>query len=231
MAKRNRSPEDSLAGAARARRSVRRAGALLAGAALAMCASFLPLGQAAYPPQGGDPGTTATTIPAQPLLALAQVHPHGARGGYVYLIETHDFSVKVLGNGIPHRSGLYVELRSHFLHTHPEGVRGACEEALYWLREQLLYDQDVALVQASCTFEAVRLSRVDLHADWQGGWVPSAALGEGLQLITPARVTWHAYHDGATFNGFVFGPGSILAWIYNKSLQARHQATLTTRVY
>jgi hypothetical protein len=106
----------------------------------------------------------------------AQVHPYGSRGGYAYLLETDDFSVKVLGKGIPHRPGLYVELRSHFLHTHPEGTRGACEEALCWLREQLLYDHEVALVQASCTFETVRLSRVDLHADWQGGWVPSAEL-------------------------------------------------------
>jgi hypothetical protein len=73
MAWRNRSPEDPPAGAAHARGSVRLAGALLlAGAALAVCASFLPLGQSTYPPQGGDPATTATTIPAQPLLALAQ---------------------------------------------------------------------------------------------------------------------------------------------------------------
>jgi hypothetical protein len=151
----------------------------------------------------------------------AQVHPRGARGGYAYLLETDDFSVKVLGKGIPHRPGLYVELRSHFLHTHREGARGACEEALCWLREQLLYDQEVALVQASCTFETVRLSRVDLHADWQAGWVPTAELTDGLHFIKPARVTWHAYHDGATFTGFVFGSGSILARIYNKRLQAR----------
>jgi hypothetical protein len=153
----------------------------------------------------------------------AQVHPHGSRGGYVYLLETDHFSVKVLGKGIPHRPGLYVELRSRYLHTHSEGAPGACEEALCWLREQLLYDQDAALVQASCTFETVRLSRVDLHADWQGGWVPSAELGEGLQFIKPARVTWQAYHDGATFTGFVFGSGAILAPMYNKSLQARQR--------
>jgi hypothetical protein len=158
-----------------------------------------------------------------PVWLGAQVHPHGSRGGYAHLIETDDFSVKVLGKGIPHRPGLYVELRSHFLHTHAQGPRGACEEALCWLREQLLYDQEVALVQASCSFETVRLSRVDLHADWQGGWVPTAELGDGLQFIKPARVTWHAYHDGATFTGFVFGSGTILARLYNKSLQARHR--------
>jgi len=153
----------------------------------------------------------------------AWVHPHGARGGYAYLLETDDFSVKILGKGIPHRPGLYVELRSHFLHTHPQGAKGACEEALCWLREQLLSDQDAALVQASCTFESVRLSRVDLHADWQGGWVPSAELGAGLQFMKLAPVKWHAYHDGGTFTGFVFGSGSILARLYNKGLQARQR--------
>src|SRR5258708_6781290 len=153
----------------------------------------------------------------------AWVHPHGSRGGYAHLLETDDFSVKILGKGIPHRPGLYVELRSHFLHTHPHGAKGACEEALCWLCEQLLYDQDAALVQASCAFESVRLSRMDLHADWQGGWVPSAELGGSLRFLKPARVKWHAYHDGGTFTGFVFGSGAILARIYHKSLQARQR--------
>ena len=72
----------------------------------------------------------------------AQVLPHGARGGYGLVLESDDFSIKVPGKGIPNRPGLFVELRSHFLHTHPEGPQGACEEALCWIRNQLLYDQD-----------------------------------------------------------------------------------------
>src|SRR5689334_15617392 len=56
-----------------------------------------------------------------PVWLGAQVLPHGTRGGYGHLIETDDFTVKVLGKGIPHRPGLYVELRSHFLHTHAGG--------------------------------------------------------------------------------------------------------------
>ena len=99
----------------------------------------------------------------------AQVLPHGARGGYGLVLETDDFSVKVLGNGIPNRPGLFVELRSHFLHTHPAGPQGACEEALCWLRNQLLYDQNERTVHTLMSYHAVRLSRVDLHADWQGG--------------------------------------------------------------
>ena len=156
----------------------------------------------------------------------AQVLPHGARGGYGLLLETDDFSVKILGNGIPNRPGLFVELRSHFLHTHPEGSQGACEEALCWLRNQLLYDQDEKAVHDLVSFEHVRLSRVDLHADWQGGWVPSPAdsLDDSpRRFIKPARVKWQAFTDGTTFTGFVFGSGSVLARIYNKSYQARQK--------
>jgi hypothetical protein len=153
----------------------------------------------------------------------AQMLPHGSRGGYSHLLETDDFTVKVLGKDIPHRPGLYVELRSHFLHTHPDGPAGACAEALCWIRERLLDDQDAALVRDACSFETVRLSRLDLHADWQGGWLPTAELGPGLHFLKPARVKWHAHHDGGTFTGFVFGSGAILARIYNKGLQARQR--------
>jgi hypothetical protein len=153
----------------------------------------------------------------------AQVLPHGTRGGYGHLLETDDFTVKVLGKGIPHRPGLYVELRSHFLHTHPLSPRGACKEALCWIREQLLYDQEDALAGGACSFETVRLSRADLHADWQGGWIPAGEPDPTQRFIKPARVRWHAYHDGSTFTGFVFGSGSILARIYNKGLQARQR--------
>jgi hypothetical protein len=118
----------------------------------------------------------------------AQVLPHGSRGGYGHLLETDDFSVKVLGRGIPHRPGLYLELRSHFLHTHAGGPQGACEEALCWVREHLIDDQDDEHMRSRVAFDAVRLARVDLHADWQGGWMPSAELGDSLRFLKPARV-------------------------------------------
>lgn len=149
----------------------------------------------------------------------AQVHPHGSRGGYSHLIETEDFTVKVLGPNIPLRPGLFLELRSNFLHTHPEGPKGACEEALCWVREQLLYDQDEELVRKAVSFAGVKLSRADLHADWQGGWVPSPAdIG---RFLKPARVKWNLFHDGVAFTGVVFGRGALQARIYNKSHEAR----------
>jgi hypothetical protein len=76
----------------------------------------------------------------------ARVLPNGARGGYSILIETEDFTVKVLGDGIPNRPGLYVELRSLFLHTHEQGPVGACEAAIAWIREKLLSNQDTETV-------------------------------------------------------------------------------------
>jgi hypothetical protein len=76
----------------------------------------------------------------------AQVRPQGARGGYAFLIETEDFSVKVLGERIQNRPAIYLELRSYFLHTHPDGPAGACRAALAWVRKRLYSDQDPAVV-------------------------------------------------------------------------------------
>jgi hypothetical protein len=50
----------------------------------------------------------------------ARVCPQGAKGGYAYLIETEDFSVKLLGVRIQNRPSVYLEMRSYALHTHPE---------------------------------------------------------------------------------------------------------------
>src|SRR5258708_33703477 len=133
------------------------------------------------------------------------------------VIETDDFTVKVLGANIPIRPGLYIELRSLFLHTHPEGAKGACEEALCRVRDQLLYDQDEATVRRFVSFEGVKLSRVDLHIDWQGGWEPSPA--DALNFVKPARVKWQVYSDGTTFTGIPFGRGAFVARVYPKTLE------------
>jgi hypothetical protein len=44
-----------------------------------------------------------------------------------------------------------------------------------------------------------------------------------LRLSDSRGVKWHAFTDGTTFTGFVFGSGSVLARIYNKSYQARQK--------
>src|SRR4029077_15060804 len=54
----------------------------------------------------------------------ARIAPQGAKGGYAFLIETEDFSVKLLGERIQNRPSVYIEMRSYVLHTHPEGPQG-----------------------------------------------------------------------------------------------------------
>src|SRR5262249_38767036 len=71
----------------------------------------------------------------------ARIAPQGAKGGYAFLIETEDFSVKLLGEHIQNRPSLFIEMRSHALHTHPGGAAGACEAALAWVRSHLYADQ------------------------------------------------------------------------------------------
>src|SRR3954447_11481482 len=102
----------------------------------------------------------------------ARIAPQGAKGGYAFLIETEDFSVKLLGEHIQNRPSVFIEMRSHALHTHPEGAAGACEAALAWVRTHLYADQIVAARDA-ISFAAAKISRADIHIDWQGGYVPA----------------------------------------------------------
>ncbi len=158
----------------------------------------------------------------------SRVLPNGAKG-YSFLIETEDFTVKVALEHMTQWPGVYLELRSHFLHTHPEGARGACEEALCWVRSQLFYDQDEATVQRAVTFDAAVLSRVDVHIDWQGGFTPRFAEGEVRRFIKPRRLHWHPYFEGTSCTGYRFGEGDILARVYNKTVQcqSRHDDSYT----
>jgi hypothetical protein len=152
----------------------------------------------------------------------ARVRPTGAKGGYAYLVETDDFTIKILGDGIPNRPGLYFELRSLFLHMHPQGAPGACEEALAWACRQLLADQDEAQVRERVSFAAAKLSRADLHCDWQGGYAPSLAnVTEDLRcFIRPGKTKWGFYGQGHAPTGYTFGKGLIQARLYNKTREA-----------
>lgn len=153
----------------------------------------------------------------------AQMMPTGAGSGYTFLIQSEDFAVKVCNHHLKNRPGLYIELRSHFLHTHPEGARGACEEALCWVREQLCYDLDAQLVAERVSFPAVKLSRGDVHFDYQGGWCPSLAnvSADLRRFIRPGKVKWGLYGEGIEPTGYTFGHGNIRARLYNKSVEAR----------
>src|SRR5262249_59511817 len=104
----------------------------------------------------------------------ARMAPHGAKGGYAFLIETEDFSVKLLGKHIQNRPSVFIEMRSHALHTHPGGAAGACEAALVWVRTKLYADEMVAAKDA-ISFSAAKISRADIHIDWQCAYAPALA--------------------------------------------------------
>jgi hypothetical protein len=150
----------------------------------------------------------------------ARICPQGAKGGYAFLLETEDFSVKLLGAPIPHRPGVFIEMRSYALHTHPAGAPGACKAALAWVREHLFADQIAAAAQA-IAFAVAKPSRGDLHIDWQGGYAPSlthvaAELGT---FIRPGRVKGALYFQGSTATGYQFGRSQVVARLYNKTLE------------
>jgi hypothetical protein len=156
----------------------------------------------------------------------ARVCPQGARGGYAFLIETEDFSVKLLGERIEHRPGVYIELRSHALHTHPGGPRGACEAALAWVRETLFADQTETLAPAALAFATAKLSRADIHIDWQGGYTPTLAdTSQELRcFIRPGKTKWAFHGQGHHPTGYSFGRGHVQARLYNKTRETAEKA-------
>jgi hypothetical protein len=154
----------------------------------------------------------------------ARVCPQGAKGGYAFLIETEDFSVKLLGEHIQHRPALFIEMRSHALHTHPDGATGACKAALAWVRSHLYADQIVA-AKDSISFAAAKVSRADIHIDWQGGYAPKLTnVSEELHcFIRPGKVKGALHFQGNTVNGYQFGRSQVVARLYNKTTETNEK--------
>jgi hypothetical protein len=156
----------------------------------------------------------------------ARVCPQGAKGGYAFLIETEDFSVKLLGERIQNRPSVYIEMRSYALHTHPEGPQGACKAALAWVREKLYGDQSPLLANEAISFASATLSRADIHIDYQGGYAPclSNVTDEIHHFIRPGKAKGALYFQGTRPTGYAFGKGHVQARIYNKTLETREKA-------
>jgi hypothetical protein len=154
----------------------------------------------------------------------ARICPRGAKGGYAFLIETEDFSVKLLGERIQNRPSVFIEMRSHALHTHPEGAAGACAAALAWVRTHLYADQFTAAKDA-ISFFAAKISRADIHIDWQGGYAPALSnLSEELRcFIRPGRVKGALYFQGGAATGIQFGRSQVVARLYNKTLETKEK--------
>jgi hypothetical protein len=153
----------------------------------------------------------------------ARVCPQGAKGGYAFLIETEGFSVKLLGDHILNRPSMFIEMRSHALHTHPEGAAGACEAALAWVRAKVYADQFTAAKNA-ISF-AAKISRADIHIDWHGGYTPALSnLSEDLRcFIRPGRVKGALYFHGGAATGIQFGRSQVVARLYNKTLETKEK--------
>jgi hypothetical protein len=156
----------------------------------------------------------------------ARVCPQGAKGGYAFLIETEDFAVELLGERIQNRPSVYLEMRSYALHTHPEGPQGACRAALAWVREKLYVDQPCKAVNDAISFEAAKLSRADVHIDYQGGYAPSLDnVSEELRcFIRPGKTKGALYFQGSRPTGYAFGKGHVQARLYNKTLETKEKA-------
>jgi hypothetical protein len=154
--------------------------------------------------------------------------PARREGGYAFLIETEDFSIKLLGEHIQNRPSVFIEMRSHALHTHPDGAAGACEVALAWVRTHLYADQTVAAKDA-ISLAAAKISRADIHIDWQGGYAPALSnLSEELRcFIRPGRVKGALYFQGGAATGIQFGRSQVVARLYNKTLQTKETANDT----
>jgi hypothetical protein len=154
----------------------------------------------------------------------AHIASQGAKGGYSFLIETEDFSVKLLGEHIQNRPSVFIEMRSRALHTHPDGAAGACEAALAWVRAHLYTDQLVAAKDA-ISFSAAKISRADIHIDWQGGYAPQLDnLSEELRcFIRPGRVKGALYFQGGAATGIQFGRSQVVARLYNKTLETKEK--------
>ncbi|HET8853807.1 MAG TPA: hypothetical protein VFN02_14905 [Ktedonobacteraceae bacterium] len=148
----------------------------------------------------------------------AIMRPHGAKGGYHFLIETDSWSIKLLRD-TPNRPPVYVELRAFALRTHPGGVWGLCEDVCAYLRDVLLTDSRDET--SAVNVEDARISRMDLFVDWQGGWHPTLTEGEQRLFIKPSRASWNPQMEGNACTGYTVGKGHVQARIYNKTIQAK----------
>jgi hypothetical protein len=72
------------------------------------------------------------------------------------------------------------------------------------------------------SFATAKLSRADIHIDWQGGYAPtlSGASEELRRFIRPGKTKWAFHGQGHHPTGYSFGKGTIQARIYNKTRES-----------
>jgi hypothetical protein len=151
----------------------------------------------------------------------AQIYATGARGGYKFLIDKGDqFSIKLL-RGVTNRPPIFVEMHAYGLHTHPDGVLGALYAACGYLHETLFPEMSADEAMKTFTLDTAKCSRLDLHADWQGGDVPQFGDTDERQFIHPGRVKVGRMSEGWHCTGYTFGRSYLKARLYNKTIQTK----------
>jgi hypothetical protein len=95
-----------------------------------------------------------------------------------------------------------------------------------WVRKKLYGDQPSKLVNDAISFEAAKLSRADVHIDYQGGYAPSLSnvSGELRCFIRPGKTKGALYFQGSRPTGYAFGKGHVQARLYNKTLETKEKA-------
>src|SRR5262249_30000911 len=74
-------------------------------------------------------------------------------------------------------------------------------------------------------YSAAKISRADIHIDWQGGYAPALSnLSEKLRcFIRPGRVKGALYFQGGAATGIQFGRSQVVARLYNKTLETKEK--------
>ena len=101
-----------------------------------------------------------------------------------------------------------------------------CEAGLAWVREKLYADQPSKLVDDAISFHSAKLSRADIHVDYQGGYAPTLrTVSEDLRcFIRPGKTKWGFYGQGLHPTGYTFGRSRMQARLYNKTLETREKS-------
>src|SRR4029077_9349455 len=75
------------------------------------------------------------------------------------------------------------------------------------------------------SFNAAKISRADIHIDWQGGYAPQLGnLSDELRcFIRPGRVKGALYFQGGAATGIQFGCSQVVARLYNKTLETKEK--------
>lgn len=82
------------------------------------------------------------------------------------------------------------------------------------------------MVASLVSFKSAKLSRADLHIDWQGGYHPRLehASDELRRFIRPGKTKWAFHGQGQTPTGYEFGRSKVMARIYNKTIETSERA-------